>query len=107
MSKLQQRLRVVMRTLEHVHGEQQLIDDSQELIDRAAYLSRCRLLDTLAESYEHEITRIEEALERVKRGNYGLCAGCHQPIASQRLELAPEAAFCADCQNFRETFAKN
>jgi RNA polymerase-binding transcription factor DksA len=102
IGKLQQRLRVVLRTLEHVHGEQQLVDDSQELIDKSAYQSRCRLLNSLAETYKNEITEIDEALARVRTGQYGLCKGCHEPIPPKRLELAPQAAFCADCQEFRE-----
>jgi len=41
---------------------------------------------------------IEHALERMERGEYGLCEGCGQPIPEARLEALPETAFCLDCQ---------
>jgi len=106
VNRMNKRLGDVLRTLEHVQGEQKLINDSQELIDRAAYLSRSRLLDTLAQSYKHEIAEIGEALERVRTGQYGFCLRCHESIPWERLKVAPQSAFCSDCQNSEEVLGR-
>lgn len=37
---------------------------------------------------------IEEALDRVKDGTYGLCDDCAEPIASTRLKNQPWATLC-------------
>ena len=100
--KLKNRRREIMRTLKHVQKEQRTVDENKESIDRAAYESRCQLLDSLADWYVHETTRVDDALTRITEGRYGVCLGCHEPIEPHRLETAPDAAFCADCQKIRE-----
>jgi DnaK suppressor protein len=46
----------------------------------------------------NEIRRIEQALERVKGGEYGVCMDCGEEIAYQRLQAYPTAVRCRDCQ---------
>lgn len=41
---------------------------------------------------------LDEARHRIDQGLYGVCASCQRPIAPERLEAVPEAAFCLDCQ---------
>ena len=38
-----------------------------------------------------------EALERLEKGRYGVCAGCRSPIPYGRLLVMPEAAYCVSC----------
>lgn len=102
-AKLKRRRSEILNTLEHVQKQQREIDDNKEWVDKAAYLSRCRLLDSLADWYTNESTRIDDALLRITHGNFGVCLACHEPIQSQRLESAPEAAFCTECQSIRES----
>ena len=40
---------------------------------------------------------IEAALERIKKGTYGICTGCEQPIPYGRLIVMPEATHCVSC----------
>ncbi len=91
-----------MLTLEHVRKEQRTVNDNKDWIDHAAYRSRVELLDNLTDWYVKEAARIDGALSRIAEGLYGVCLGCREPIAPDRLETAPEAAFCAECQNSRE-----
>ena len=49
-----------------------------------------------------DIREIEEALERLKHGSYGLCAECGRPIAANRLKAIPTARRCMDCQQGNE-----
>jgi hypothetical protein len=38
---------------------------------------------------------VADALERVARGEYGVCETCGEPIADERLEAVPATRFCA------------
>lgn len=41
---------------------------------------------------------IEQALERMDRGSYGVCRGCREPIARARLTAVPWADQCVSCK---------
>lgn len=45
---------------------------------------------------------IDQALERVHRGNYGSCETCGQEIAHGRLEVVPHARLCLPCKEKEE-----
>lgn len=45
---------------------------------------------------------IDEALQRLRRGEYGLCAECGGPIAEARLGALPFARLCLSCQRAEE-----
>lgn len=45
-----------------------------------------------------QLTRIEKALQRISDGTYGICAGCGEAIAPERLEIIPYATLCIRCQ---------
>ncbi|MQA89799.1 MAG: hypothetical protein GEU90_06140 [Gemmatimonas sp.] len=40
---------------------------------------------------------LSDALERLQRGDYGLCVGCGGPIPFERLIVFPETPRCATC----------
>jgi RNA polymerase-binding transcription factor DksA len=41
---------------------------------------------------------INLALEKIKKGNYGICEKCGKEIEIDRLEAIPEARFCKNCK---------
>jgi len=41
---------------------------------------------------------VEEALDRVRVGDYGICLGCGDPIPAKRLRAVPWARYCVSCQ---------
>ena len=43
------------------------------------------------------LQEIEEALERLEVGTYGMCIRCGSDIPAERLELRPMAATCVPC----------
>ncbi len=58
-----------------------------------------RELDAKISMRQHrQIKEIEEALERLKLGEYGMCEECGDPIPEQRLRLYPAARYCVRCQ---------
>lgn len=41
---------------------------------------------------------VEEALDRLNAGDYGICLGCDEPIPAKRLDALPWARYCLECQ---------
>ncbi|HLP42627.1 MAG TPA: TraR/DksA C4-type zinc finger protein [Fibrobacteria bacterium] len=48
---------------------------------------------------------IEEALDRVRNGTFGLCKKCGKIIPKARLEAVPTAKMCIDCKSAQERAA--
>jgi DnaK suppressor protein len=51
---------------------------------------------------EATLAEIDEALDRVKAGTFGLCESCEEPIPRARLNAVPHARFCVECQRKNE-----
>jgi len=45
-----------------------------------------------------QLRLVEEALDRVQSGDFGVCLACEQPIPSKRLRALPWARYCVPCQ---------
>ena len=56
----------------------------------------------LANAFRVRQAAIEEALERIKMGKYGVCRDCGRPIDEERLEAVPYVATCINCQQKAE-----
>lgn len=48
---------------------------------------------------EIELEKVNRALEKMKKGEYGICEKCHHPISESRLKVYPQARYCKKCQN--------
>ena len=72
----------------------------RELDDEAAAavenISRDMLVATL-ERERRTLREIESALVRIKKGEYGTCNSCGDPIARARLDALPWARLCIHC----------
>lgn len=40
---------------------------------------------------ENQLKEVNDALDRIEKGTYGLCEKCNQPIETERLEANPSA----------------
>jgi RNA polymerase-binding transcription factor DksA len=49
-----------------------------------------------------ELRAIDAALLRIADGSYGICEVCERPIDERRLQIAPHALRCIDCQTLFE-----
>jgi DnaK suppressor protein len=54
------------------------------------------------ESASGEIHEIDQALERIADGSYGLCEECKKRISRTRLEAIPYANLCLACKEIEE-----
>ena len=48
-------------------------------------------------SLEERLQNILDALEKMKKGTYGICEKCHQEIPLERLKVNPSARVCIKC----------
>jgi DnaK suppressor protein len=48
------------------------------------------------------IKKIDEALDRIEKGEYGYCDSCGVEIGLKRLEARPTATMCIDCKTLEE-----
>jgi DnaK suppressor protein len=51
----------------------------------------------LRDRIEQKVEQLEDALERVDQGDYGICESCKRPIDPERLEVLPGAEWCINC----------
>jgi DnaK suppressor protein len=54
-----------------------------------------------------KLKQIDDALERLDEGNYGVCESCGLEIAEERLIAMPFSRLCRDCQQDQEREAKS
>lgn len=48
------------------------------------------------------VKKINEALERIEDGTYGICEGCGEEISFPRLKARPVTTLCIDCKSKQE-----
>jgi RNA polymerase-binding transcription factor DksA len=59
--------------------------------------TEARELDVARQTmFEARIALIDEALQRLERGQYGRCVVCGREIPEARLELVPETPYCVE-----------
>ena len=45
-----------------------------------------------------QLRLVNEALDRLDSGDYGICLSCEEPIPAKRLRAVPWARYCVPCQ---------
>ncbi len=57
---------------------------------------------SLNESQRKMLREVDEALDRIEEGTYGICDSCEKPIGLKRLQIKPFAMYCVQCQDLIE-----
>lgn len=69
-----------------------------DVMDAAYDSAQDEISSQLAEVESRELASIENALDRMKSGQYGLCEVCNSRIPMARLNALPYATMCIGCQ---------
>jgi DnaK suppressor protein len=69
-----------------------------DVIDAALDSAQDEISSQLAEVESRELALIENALERMRSGTYGLCEVTGKPIPLARLQALPYATMCIEAQ---------
>ena len=75
---------------------------SGDVVDAALDSAQDEICSQLAEVESRELASIENALERMREGQYGLCEHCNTGIPMARLQALPYATLCIQCQREAE-----
>jgi DnaK suppressor protein len=75
---------------------------SGDVVDAALDSVQDEISSQLAEVESRELARIENALERMRDGQYGICEACGCGIPMARLNALPYATLCIKCQREAE-----
>ncbi len=68
-------------------GEEEA-DEAEDFSDQLA----------VAQTLRDEVQEIDDALERMHAGKYGICEKCGTEIPRAVLDAAPESAYCENCK---------
>ncbi|HKV43222.1 MAG TPA: TraR/DksA C4-type zinc finger protein [bacterium] len=102
------RLRAELTEME----EHQVKTEEKPIADVAGYEDD--LVDVATETFEREkelaissnvqgmLEMVEEALQRLHNGTYGICVGCRKPIDGNRLRAIPYTRLCIKCKELEE-----
>ena len=110
--KLEHFRRVLLEQLrqytEHIRSEQaaalELSDeDVKDSVDLSVLDLNKEIIFRLGERDSQIVADIDQALLRIKEGNYGICGRCGQPIDERRLNAIPTARYDAVCQSAIES----
>ncbi|HHO42330.1 MAG TPA: RNA polymerase-binding protein DksA [Epsilonproteobacteria bacterium] len=99
--------------LRHAKIEKNLNETSQELNimkdlelnDEGDYasISTDSIIDSaILEQQRQELNEIEHTLDKIKKGTYGICEMCEEPIGKDRLEVKNFARYCITCREIIE-----
>lgn len=75
--------------------------DSRE---RAQEFEDREVVDALGNEAREELAKITAALQRIEKGDYGLCVECGASVGQRRLGAYPYALECIDCAQLDEDF---
>lgn len=87
-------------------GREGAKEDGMDTYDLASEERDREISFILSHREREKLQAIEEALERIADGSYGICESCESEIAAGRLEALPFTRLCVSCQSDREKEAK-
>ena len=86
------------------NADEQVPEDAAE---KAANSYTKEFLFRQSDSERTHLYLVQEALNRVKSRQFGLCQLCGEKIDRKRLDAVPWARFCRSCQEQEERQGKN
>lgn len=83
-------------------SQAELDNGTEDYVDYAVNSYAREFLLSLTELDRKHLLLVEEALNRIDRGEYGYCQQCGEDINAKRLEVQPWARHCVKCQELEE-----
>ena len=73
-----------------------------DMTDQASAEADQYFLLRLKEREQKLLMKIDEALERMANGTFGICESCGEEISFKRLKARPVTTLCIDCKTKQE-----
>ncbi len=74
----------------------------QDIADQASTAYTKEFLLSVGDTERRLLQQVDDALDKIRRKNYGLCEKCGELIGEKRLEALPFAKLCIRCQEEEE-----
>ena len=74
-----------------------LTEQVADIADDAVQSYEHQLMMGLGEKEFEKLRLVEEAIEKLDEGQYGICLECEELISEERLTVIPFASYCVDC----------
>lgn len=117
--KLEVYKKALLKTKEQITGDIRNLSEENTGSgnDRSGDVSghALHMADVATDMYDREFTLglasndramlydVDEALQRIKEGSFGVCTECKKPIPATRLKAIPHARLCLKCQEKHES----
>ncbi|MFH1287861.1 MAG: TraR/DksA C4-type zinc finger protein [bacterium] len=75
---------------------------SIHMADQGTDTNEIEKLLFLREKTEKYFYKLEESFNKIKTGEYGICAQCRKPISKERLKAVLCASYCIKCKQARQ-----
>lgn len=92
----QERAQLLRQIDELTVGGEIELDFDDDFADRGQVASEQGEYHALADTLQAQLRLVEQALERIEQGTYGLCEKCGEPIGDARLEALPATSRCIE-----------
>jgi DnaK suppressor protein len=93
-AKVRQELLQLREALK-IETEAEVGEGDPELVERDMVVS-------FIGDQERKLTPLDQALKRIRKGMYGICERCSQPIDPAPLEAIPDSTLCVSCKAILE-----
>jgi len=81
-------------------------DNPSDITDRASFEADRNFMLRIRDRESKLISKINEALQRIEDGTYGICEVCGEDISVERLKVRPVTTYCIECKTKQEAFEK-
>lgn len=81
-------------------------DEGMDTYDLASEERDREINFILSDRERAKVKQVDDALERLEEGTYGVCESCGLEISEERLQAMPFTRLCRDCQQDQEREAK-
>jgi DnaK suppressor protein len=83
-------------------GLQQSPDDLPDFADQSSFESDRNFLLRLRDRERRLLAKIDDALQRIEDGSFGICDECGKDIGIKRLKARPVVTLCIECKTRQE-----
>jgi DnaK suppressor protein len=103
--------RLILARIAELEGSFEYLGEETKAVEPSVSLGRLTRMEALNDKGVNEhvlaqnrqtLDRLHNALDRIDRGTYGVCARCGEEIPLARLQLVPEALICVPCSEKKQ-----
>jgi DnaK suppressor protein len=100
---LEERRNLIMKASKTLAEEAQLdVNELPDEIDQASAEYSQSFIFRLRDREKYYLSKIDKALEKIERDEFGVCEACGDEISAKRLEARPVTTLCIRCKEEQE-----